>query len=281
VVFAVTQGGGTLTGATDTTDANGLASVGSWTLGPTVGLNALTATVSGITPVQFLALGTSTGGVTSMTLNAGDGQTALGGSAVAIPPSVLLTDTAGAPIAGVEVTFAIMAGFGGSLADTTPVSDASGIASVGTWTLGLPGTNSLTASLPGLPDVTFSATATVGQPAQILIVSGNNQSDTAGTALAAPLVIEVRDSASNPVPSVGVTWNTLDGTRIPASCCRCRVLIACALGRARRSTSRSPLRHQWVAYSSASPPTTRRCWIWIRAPMAVSRSPRLERPVRS
>ena len=215
VVFAVTQGGGSVTGATATTDAQGLASVGSWTLGAAVGLNALTAAVGALTPVQFVALATSTGGVTSMTLNAGDGQTTLAGTAVSIAPSVLLTDTAGAPVAGVEVPFTI--GGGGTLADTTPASDASGIASVGVWTLGAPGTNTLTASLPGLPNVSFSADATVGAPAQVIIVSGDAQSDTAGTTLADPLVVEVRDSAGNPVPGVTVSWATLDGTITPPS----------------------------------------------------------------
>jgi adhesin/invasin len=215
VVFALTQGGGSLTGATATTDANGLATLGSWTLGPAVGLNVLTATVAGLTPVQFLALGTSTGGVTSMVLNAGDGQTALANTAVAVAPSVRLADTTGAPVAGVAVPFTVTGG--GTLADTTPVSDANGIASVGTWVLGAPGGNTLSASLPGLPDVTFSATATVGSPAQLVIVSGSAQADTAGTTLPQPLVVEVRDSAGNPVPGTSVTWSTLDGSIVPPS----------------------------------------------------------------
>jgi adhesin/invasin len=215
VVFAVTQGGGGIVGSPAATDANGLATLGSWTLGAAVGLNALTATVSGLTPVQFLALATSTGGVTSMILEAGDGQTALANTAVAVAPSVRLTDTAGAPVAGVAVPFTI--GGGGTVTDTTPASDANGIASVGAWVLGLPGANTLTATLPGLPAVTFTATATVGEPAQLLIVSGNGQSAEAGTGLPQPLVVEVRDSAGNPVPGVTVDWITLDGAIAPAA----------------------------------------------------------------
>jgi adhesin/invasin len=45
VVFAVASGGGTASGATQTTNADGVATVGAWTLGPTVGQNTLTATV--------------------------------------------------------------------------------------------------------------------------------------------------------------------------------------------------------------------------------------------
>ncbi len=59
VTFMVTGGGGTVTGATPTTGMDGIATVGSWTLGATPGSNALTATAadSGIlgSPVTFTA----------------------------------------------------------------------------------------------------------------------------------------------------------------------------------------------------------------------------------
>src|SRR5207244_5376382 len=59
VTFAATAGGGTVSGGATQTDANGVATVGRWTLGPGTGQNTLTATVagSGITgnPVTFTA----------------------------------------------------------------------------------------------------------------------------------------------------------------------------------------------------------------------------------
>jgi hypothetical protein len=59
--FAVTSGGGSVTGATVTTNADGVAQAGSWTLGASAGTNTITATVagSGITgnPVTFTAGG--------------------------------------------------------------------------------------------------------------------------------------------------------------------------------------------------------------------------------
>ncbi|OYV66592.1 MAG: hypothetical protein B7Z72_11070, partial [Gemmatimonadetes bacterium 21-71-4] len=59
VTFAVASGGGSVTGATATTNASGLASAGSWTLGATAGANTLTATVTGLAPVTFTATGTA------------------------------------------------------------------------------------------------------------------------------------------------------------------------------------------------------------------------------
>src|SRR5439155_7392950 len=43
VTFSVTAGGGSITGATQVTDANGVATVGTWTLGASTGLNELQA----------------------------------------------------------------------------------------------------------------------------------------------------------------------------------------------------------------------------------------------
>jgi hypothetical protein len=57
VIFAVTGGGGSITSAVRTTDAQGLATVGSWTMGPVAGANTLTASSDGLvgSPVTFTA----------------------------------------------------------------------------------------------------------------------------------------------------------------------------------------------------------------------------------
>jgi hypothetical protein len=59
VTFAVVGSGGSITGASATTDASGIARVGSWTLGTTVGTDSLRATVAGLSPVTFVASGIS------------------------------------------------------------------------------------------------------------------------------------------------------------------------------------------------------------------------------
>lgn len=57
VTFAVASGGGSVTGGLQNTNASGIATVGAWKLGPTIGANTLTATVAGIAPVTFAATG--------------------------------------------------------------------------------------------------------------------------------------------------------------------------------------------------------------------------------
>jgi hypothetical protein len=93
--------------------------------------------------------------------HAGDGQTAGTGAAVPIPPSVRTLDPFSNPLPGFTVHFAVTAG-GGAVTGADAVTGESGVATVGSWTLGpLPGTHTLGATGSGLAGspVSFSATA--------------------------------------------------------------------------------------------------------------------------
>ena len=77
-------------------------------------------------------------------------QSALVNTAVGTPPSVLVRDGSGTPVAGVTVTFAVTGGGGTVLPAMPVVTDASGIATVGSWTVGAtPGANTLSATATG------------------------------------------------------------------------------------------------------------------------------------
>lgn len=96
------------------------------------------------------------GFVTNMEINAGDEQSALTGDAVETPPSVKFTDSTGAPVDSVPVTFSVGLG-GGSITGAATKSGRGGIpgvAQVGSWTLGSVGTNTLVASAPPSSTVT-------------------------------------------------------------------------------------------------------------------------------
>ncbi len=214
VTFAVSGGGGSVTGASVSTNASGIATVGSWTLGTVAGSNALTATASGLSgsPVGFSATGTAAAAAT-IAVNAGDAQTATAGTAVAVAPSVLVTDGFGNPRSGVAVTFAV-AGGGGSLTGAATTTNASGIATVGSWTLGpAAGANTLTATSAGLSGspVTFSATGTTGQATTIALNAGNGQSAVAGNAVPIAPSVKITDAGNNPVSGVAVTFAVTGG----------------------------------------------------------------------
>src|SRR5437016_1783043 len=150
VTFAVAPGNGTITGPNQITDATGIAAVASWTLATTAGANTLTATATGLTgsPVTFTATGTA-GSAGSIAAFAGDRQTATVNTAVT-PPAVIVKDQFGNPVAGAAVTFAPASGQG-SITGAAQTTNASGIATVGSWTLGKPdGVNNLTETSTGL-----------------------------------------------------------------------------------------------------------------------------------
>ena len=156
VVFLLVSGGGSISAGTVTTNATGIATV-NWTLGPTVGANALNVAVGTLTAITFTATSTA-GPAATVTKSAGDNQAGTTGVAVAVAPSVTVKDANGNPDANVAVSFVVASG-GGSVTGGTTTTNGFGIATVGSWTLGSAGTNTLTATAQGLPPVTFTATA--------------------------------------------------------------------------------------------------------------------------
>jgi adhesin/invasin len=213
VTFAVTAGGGSITGAKATTGADGVATVGSWTLGDAPGANMLTATAAGLagSPVTFDATG-DVGPAAEISANAGDGQSAAAGTDVTTAPSVLVTDAVGNPVSGVSVSF--QASGDGAVGNAKATTDSSGIASCGSWTLATSaGTNSLTASSGSL-QFTFTATGTVGAAADMVDADppdDDDQTATVGTAVATPPSVLVTDTYGNPVQGVTVAFTVASG----------------------------------------------------------------------
>ena len=215
VTFAISGGGGAVVPVTSIlTDVNGRATVTSWTLGTLVGANALSATSAGLTgsPVTFSAMGTPAAAA-QIAIWSGNGQSATVGTAVGAVPTVFVADQFGNAVSGTSVTFAVTGG-GGSGTGLTTTSNASGFASVGSWTLGtVVGVNSMSATSAGLTGspLTFTATGTVGAATQIVKTAGDAQTATAGSAVATAPSATVRDQFGNGVPGVSVTFAVTGG----------------------------------------------------------------------
>src|SRR5437764_12036625 len=103
VSFAVASGGGSITGASDTTDAAGIAAVGSWTLGDTAGTNTLSATVSGLPVVTFTATATGSVSVASVTVTPAAASVAQGAT---LQLEATPKDSAGKVLTGRAVSWA-------------------------------------------------------------------------------------------------------------------------------------------------------------------------------
>lgn len=226
VTFTVASGGGSIVSGSTTTNASGIATLGSWTLGIVAGTNTLTVTAAaGGLPVNGSPLTISATGIpdapSTMQLVAGNAQSANAGTSVGASPSVRVRDQFGNAVSGTPVTFVVTAG-GGVLAGATTTTDANGIATLASWTLGTTaGPNSVSASSadPGLAGITinFTATGTVGPAANIAVNSGNGGTAVAGTTLATPPSVIIKDAFGNPVPNVSVTFATSSGSLSGAS----------------------------------------------------------------
>ena len=111
--------------------------------------------LAGIVALQ-LSCGDSSGpgrAASSIAANSPTATVAAPGTQVSELPSVIVRDESGNPISGVHVTFAVTGG-GGSVTGANATSDASGVATVGSWTLGATaGTNTLTATTGSLPAI--------------------------------------------------------------------------------------------------------------------------------
>ena len=210
VSFAVAQGGGSVGVATATTNGQGVASSGSWTLGTTAGANALTATVQGLAPLSFQATGTP-GNAAAVAFVGGGGQQARVGQEVADRPSVRVTDAFQNATPNVPVVFAIDGG-AGQVSGGAQTTDQDGVATVGAWTMGpTVGENRLRASIPGGAAATVSAQSTPGEPASMTKQAGDGQSARVDTDVPVAPSLQVRDRFGNPVPGVTVSFSASGG----------------------------------------------------------------------
>lgn len=92
---------------------------------------------SGVIPIsQTAPVTVNAAAPASIVVNGGDAQTARVGTAIATAPSVLVRDAFLNPVPNATVTFSVTGGGGSATAPTTPLTDASGIATVGGFTLG-------------------------------------------------------------------------------------------------------------------------------------------------
>jgi len=135
VTFSVSAGGGTITGATATSDAQGRASLGGWTLGTTPGENTVTARLSNDEVATFTAQGLAAAITTLEPVSATD-QAGILGFQVPILPRVRVRDQLGNAVPNVPVTFALLGAGDARLSGTIGLSNAEGIASPQDWVMG-------------------------------------------------------------------------------------------------------------------------------------------------
>lgn len=221
VTWPVASGGGTITAASPTTDAAGMASA-IWTLGPVPGVNIAIPGSSGFTATFTASSGPTQ--PTAISANTPIQATGTAGAPASPSPSVRVTDAQGRPVPGVLVSFTVSAG-GGSVAPATASTDANGDAAASLWTLGaVAGANALSASatgangaLSGSP-VRFTAIAGPGPMSRLAMVVQPSSSGVSGAPLARAPAVQTQDSNGNDVSVTGVVVTaTIAGSPAGAS----------------------------------------------------------------
>lgn len=208
VTFTVLDGAGSTVPPNRRTDAGGVAST-TWRLGTQARAeHRVRATVAGLDQaITFTATGIA-GPPALLAPISGVGQFGVVGTAIADPPAVLVGDAFGNPIAGIPVTFSVVAG-NGTITGTLVVSNAEGRARVGSWVLGpAPGTNTLRATIDAGSIVEIVATGTA---AVLEKVGGDGLSANAGTLLPTAPAVRALDAAQAPLAGVPVTFTIAEG----------------------------------------------------------------------
>jgi plastocyanin len=195
--------------ATSTSGVDGIASI-TRTLGPNAGTQTTTATRSGLagSPITFSAVATVQG-ATQITLGtpSGNSQTDTVLATLATPYAVLVRDHTNAPVAGVTVTWTALTG----TITGTSVTNAGGVATA-TRTLGATaGAQTAQAAVVGLAGspVSFTATATAGDPAVLLKTSGDGGS--AGINTMVTYTVTVQDGHGNAKAGQQINWAVASG----------------------------------------------------------------------
>ena len=199
-----------------TTDVNGQAMT-QLKLGSKAGTYTVTASSGSLigSPLVLTATATSTTpGIVAakLLMTSGNSQSGTAGVQLAKAFVVTVVDTAGNPVSGTGVRFALAAvptgSTGSAITDTAVVSGQNGEAStylrlgtkVGQYTV-----TASSGSLAGSP-VTFTTTATAGQPMLLAMVAGNLQSGAVRTTLPQPMTVSVADTFGNPVSGANIRF---------------------------------------------------------------------------
>jgi Big-like domain-containing protein len=198
------DGGGSTSASATTTGADGLTSV-TRTLGGTAGTERTFAAVDGLagSPVTFVHTATA-GAASGVSIIAGNNQT--GPVSTELPQALVVEvrDAQNNAVPGVAVTWVIGTG-GGSVTPSTSSTDASGNSSAA-WTLGpAPGTNTVSAVVSGIGVAGFTATATAGAPARLIVKTQPSSSAVSGVALSQQPVVQLLDAQGNESQQAGVT----------------------------------------------------------------------------
>ena len=196
---------GVVTSDSSLTDPSGIALSGGWNFGTVAGTQTLTATADGVPVITFTAQ-VGPGAVSALVRVSPETQQATINTNVAQAPSVRAEDVFANVVPGVAVVFSVASG-GGTMTGEQQTTNASGIATVGAWTLGtIAGQQIARANSGGASQAAFVATALPGPAVDLAKVAGDNQEGIFGVEVDTPPGVRAVDAFNNAVGGVVVTY---------------------------------------------------------------------------
>jgi alpha-tubulin suppressor-like RCC1 family protein len=235
VQFAVTGGGGFVTGPSMVTDASGQAKPGAWKLGPIAGNQMLTATAtdpsgSGIiiiagtggtisiaeivgNPVVFVATGTPAA-ASRLVVARPPNTSAVDRVIWPVQPAIALADEFGNRVAeaGVVVTASLVVGDGALDGTVTATTDAAGVATFTNLSIAGPaGPKTIQFAATGMTSTTVGLQLTAGAAVTMAIDAGNGQTAASGSPTAVVPSVKIVDRDGNGVPGINVVFAATGG----------------------------------------------------------------------
>ncbi len=191
------------------TDSNGIAAT-EVTLGNQIGPIVVEASYAALPPAVF-NLTAKAALPAVLALASGNNQSGPAGQTLALPLTVLVSDSFGNPTANADVAWVVTAG-NGTLSTFRTKSDSTGKASA-SLTLGNDGASNKVEARAAFTSqaINFTATTTSGIGNKLALVSGSNQTGQVGAKLVNPLVVKVTDSNNANVAKFPVEFETLRG----------------------------------------------------------------------
>jgi Leishmanolysin len=209
VTFAITAGGGSSTGGAQTTNTNGVATVGGWTVGPSQGTNTMTATVAGLPVVSFNVTAAPAGVAVALTIQTAPPATVAARTTITPAPVVQLVDVVGTPVSTAGITVNVALTGGGTLnGSPSAITDAAGQATfTGLDIAGLVGTRRLQFSSTGLVGVQSGDILLTPGPASNLVAnSALTQSGSTGNSAPTLPSVKATDLDGNGVSGVSILF---------------------------------------------------------------------------
>jgi adhesin/invasin len=211
VTLSLTGGveGATLGGTTTAATVGGVASFSNLII-TRMGTAYRLASSFGAVTVTSAAFDIAAGAPALIEKMAGDARIVVAGTVIDVAPSVRVLDAFGNTVSGVPVVFAPADEGSGSVSGGAVTTDANGIATVGTWTVGNEMGPSALVAAAGTVSTTFIATVTGGVPAGIRLAVGALGSASTITAtrnadIVVPITLDLTSRGGVDLASIAVT----------------------------------------------------------------------------